>query len=486
MIDTSSKALINAALIALMAFTFIADLYLPHGVAGWVFYLLACLGSAYGGRLRLALLVAVACSVLVFVGFLFVPPGIDPAWEIANRGVAIVAIWSTVFVARTLSKHSASLADSSERLSTVVAERSRALASLNLSEQHLAAVINTATDAIITIDEAQRIVMINPAAEQLFGYAHGDLTGAPLTLLIPTRFHNAHPHHVSQFGGTGKSARRMGGKVDVFGARANGEEFPVDASISHFSEDGHIFYTVILRDISARMRAEAALTDSQRELRELSDNLLTVREEERKHISRELHDDLGQRLAALRNDLTLLRKGLDNLPGDSIKLARNAESIDHLLVDTIASLRRISSDLRPRPLDDLGLIAAIRVLAGDFSKNHKVRCTLDAAVVEPHLDSKIAVALYRMVQESLNNAAKHAAASEVSIKFFVTDGKLIVQIADDGVGMAESAMRKPGSFGLIGMRERAAALGGSLVVNSTPGAGTCLQFSVPVDNALLK
>ncbi len=479
MIERSANTLINVGLIALIAVTFLADLYLPHGVAGWVLYLPACMGSAYRSRIETAAFVAAICSLLVIIGFFFSSAGIDRAWEIANRSVAVLAIWSTLLVARSLSKRSARLVDTSEKLDAVAAERSEAIALLNRSEQRLLALINTATDAIITIDEAQKIVMINPAAEQLFGYAPAELLGQTLNLLIPARFQHSHERHVTEFGGTGKSARRMGGKVDVFGARRNGEEFPVDASISHFSEDGHKFFTVILRDISAQKRAQAALNESQRELRELSDNLLTVREEERKHISRELHDDLGQRLAALRNDLTLLRRGIDNPAEDKSRLRKNADDIDRLLVDTIAALRRISADLRPRPLDDLGLVAAIRVLAGDFSRQQNLQCVVDASDIEPALDGKIAVALYRMVQESLHNAAKYAGANRVEIKLTADDGELVVQIADDGVGMSEAEIRKPGSFGLLGMRERATALGGSLTIHSAPGAGTQLRFCIP-------
>ncbi len=364
-------------------------------------------------------------------------------------------------------------------LRTVIAERSSAIASQNRSEQRLAAVINTATDAIITVDQEQNIAMINPAAERLFGYLPGELIGKPLLSLIPARFHSAHPGHVTEFGGTGKTSRRMGGKVEVFGVRANGEEFPVDASISHFAEDGRMFFTVILRDITAEKMAEVALTESQRELRALSDNLLTAREEERKHIARELHDDLGQRLAALRNDFTLLRKGIDAAPADAARHVSTAAGIDALLVDTIASLRRISADLRPRPLDDLGLVAAIRVLAEDFSRQHSVRCQIKADDVEPHVDARTAVALYRMVQESLNNAAKHARASEIDIGLVLNAEGLIVEIADNGVGMTDAEMRKRGSFGLIGMRERATALGGTFRVQSAPGEGTRLTLNLP-------
>ncbi len=354
------------------------------------------------------------------------------------------------------------------------------------TERRLAAMVETTTDAILILDHEQKITLANQAAERLFGYSQDRLLHQPVEMLIPTRFHRAHHHHVEGFGKTGTSVRRMGGEANVVGMRADGTEFPIDASISHLLEDGKPLYTVILRDITERKRAEQELRLSREYLRNLYDNLQTIREEERKRIARELHDDLGQTLGAVRIDLTLLR---NELPADTPALEKNAALIDKLLLSAITSVRRISSDLRPRPLDDLGLVPALQMLAGEFSQRHNVPCEVIAPSDDVPLPDEIASPLFRMVQESLNNVAKHAGATTVRIELNVDENSLSLTIADDGKGLLAADTNKADSFGLIGMRERAWAMGGSLDIwssdlNSDPNQmrkGTTVTISIPLD-----
>ncbi len=360
---------------------------------------------------------------------------------------------------------------------------------LKRSERRLAAMVETTTDAILILDHEQKIKLVNRAAELLFGYSREGLIEQHVEMLIPMRFHHVHHHHVDRFGKTGNSVRRMGGEANVMGLRADGKEFPIDASISHLLEDGKPFYTVILRDITERKRAEEELKISREYLRNLYDGLQTIREEERKRIARELHDDLGQTLGAVRIDLTLLRNAL---PADLPALAKNAALIDKLLLTAIGSVRRISSDLRPRPLDDLGLVPALQMLAGEFSQRYNIVCKLNAPSDELLLTDQIASPLFRMVQESLNNVAKHADAAEVNIDLKLDNNVLSITIADNGKGLVKADMKKSESFGLIGMRERAWAMGGSLdVVSSAMSGGgmrgnttgTTVSISIPLANA---
>lgn len=352
------------------------------------------------------------------------------------------------------------------------------------TERRLAAMVETATDAILILDHEQKITLANQAAERLFGYPQARLLHQPIEILIPARFHGVHHRHVEGFSKTGTSVRRMGGEANVVGIRADGTEFPIDASISHLLEDGKPLYTVILRDITERKRAEQELRLSREYLRNLYDNLQTIREEERKRIARELHDDLGQTLGAVRIDLTLLR---NTLPANLPELEKNAELIDRLLLSAIASVRRISSDLRPRPLDDLGLVPALQMLAGEFSQRHNIVCEVGAPDDMP-LPDDIASPLFRMVQESLNNVAKHADATLVRIELKVDDGSLFLTVADNGKGFAASESKKADSFGLIGMRERAWAMGGTLDIQSVEAnsdanqlvKGTKIAISIPL------
>ncbi len=344
------------------------------------------------------------------------------------------------------------------------------------SDRRLAALVDTTTDAIIIIDHQHNITLVNQAVEKMFGHTRESLMGKTIDVLLPARFRQAHHRHIEHFGSTGTTVRRMGGEANVLGMRANGEEFPIDASISHLLEDGKPFYTVILRDITARRQTQLELEASRKSLRELYDGLQTIREEERKRIARELHDDLGQTLAALRIDLTLLR---EDLPRESTKLAERAASIDDLLLSTIKSVRRISSDLRPRPLDDLGLVAAVQMLAEEVSQRHRIAISVVAPPDDLNLPDEIASPLFRMVQESLTNVVKHAEASSVTIAFSQGAGELTLSIDDDGKGMNPEQLPRSDSFGLIGMRERVNAMGGRMEIAST-SRGTRIVLLVPL------
>lgn len=354
------------------------------------------------------------------------------------------------------------------------------------TERRLAAMVDTTTDAILILDHEQKITLANQAAERLFGYTRDELMHQPIEMLIPARFHQAHHHHVEGFGKTGTSVRRMGGEANVVGMRADGSEFPIDASISHLLENGKPLYTVILRDITERKRAEQELKLSREYLRNLYDNVETIREEERKRIARELHDDLGQTLGAIRIDLTLLR---NELPAETPALENNAALIDKLLLSAITSVRRISSDLRPRPLDDLGLVPALQMLAGEFSQRHNIACDVSAPSDDIPLPDEIASPLFRMVQESLSNVAKHADATEVRIELNVDENSLSLSIADNGKGLLAADTKKAASFGLIGMRERAWAMGGTLDIHSADlnsgtnqiSKGTTVAISIPLN-----
>src|SRR5262245_48546552 len=158
-------------------------------------------------------------------------------------------------------------------------------------------------DAIIAVDEAQRIVLYNPAAEKVFLWPRSAVLGEPLDKLIPERFRAAHKEHIAHFGRTGATSRRMGRQTVLTGLRADGREFPIEASISQHGEGAGKVFTVILRDVTERVQAENALRASQRELREFAEVSQSAREQEKTRIARELHDELAQSLTALKIDL---------------------------------------------------------------------------------------------------------------------------------------------------------------------------------------
>jgi hypothetical protein len=359
-------------------------------------------------------------------------------------------------------------------------ERERAKARLATSEGRLRGILDSAMDAVITVDEQQKVVLFNDAAQAMFGCSRDDAIGAPLAWFIPERFRPAHAAHVEQFGATGVTARRMGGARVVTGLRRNGEEFPIDASISQLRDGDAKFYTVILRDVSERVRTLEHLAQSREELRELASAASTAREEEKARIARELHDEIAQSMSALKMDIGFVRASEG---GADPALGKRLDRMEAQIVVTIAAMRRIAADLRPLSLDDLGLIAAVETLAQTFERRSGVLVRLAVSDPDLRVAPLQATAIYRIVQESLTNIAKHANAANVDILIARNGDTLTVTVSDDGVGFPSGAARKPHSYGLLGIRERAYLLKGEASVKSEPGKGTTVSVALPVVDA---
>jgi PAS domain S-box-containing protein len=353
------------------------------------------------------------------------------------------------------------LRDATER---VRAEREQARLAARL-----AGLLDSAMDGIITVDEALRIVMYNRAAEKIFGWPQLQVMGQGLDILLPPRFRHSHAGHMQRFGHAGITSRRMGGDMVIHGLRRSGEEFPMDASISQIDTPEGKLYTVILRDVTERVRA-------QEDLAAFAKQSTAIREQEKSRVARELHDELAQSLTAIKMDTIWLK---DNLAPDARPVAAKVDDMLKLIDGAVASTRRIAADLRPLVLDDLGLLPAIEWLAQNFQQRWGIACTLDAQE-DLELGEPYATAVFRIVQESLINVAKHAQATRVAVSVQVVDGGVRLKVNDDGVGFDPRASRKPNSLGLAGLRERAHLLKGSVVVHSQPGQGSTIDAFIPV------
>ena len=331
----------------------------------------------------------------------------------------------------------------------------------------LSGLLDSAMDGIVTIDASQRILLYNRAAERIFGWPAVQVMGRPVDMLMPKRLRNAHRDHVGRFGATGVTSRRMGGAV-LLGLRASGEEFPIEASISQVDSPEGKLFTVILRDVTDRVR-------SQEELAAFAAEASGVREQEKARIARELHDELAQSLTALKMDTSWVRDNLEDRAAVLPKLQEMQGLLDH----AVAATRRIAADLRPLVLDDLGLVPALEWLAAGFTQRHGIPCTLE---VDPDLDlgEPHATALFRIVQESLVNVAKHAHARHVRVQLARTEREVVLRVEDDGVGFRPADPRKPQSLGLVGLRERARLLRGSVALASEPGRGTQVETRIPL------
>ena len=332
-------------------------------------------------------------------------------------------------------------------------------------------------DAIITVDKRQHIVVFNAAAERTFRCKAADAVGGPLDRFIPERFRTAHRAHVERFASTGATGRRMGSDMVLYGLRADGEEFPIEAAISHARYGGKELFTVVLRDVSARVKSVAELERSHNQLQELYRQMHEVREAERVRIARELHDELAQWLTALKMDTSWLAGRL--APEDD-KVREKFERMKGLVDSTVASVRRLAHDLRPAMLDDLGLVSAIEHLLHEFSQRSGIVVGLDTGTGEIEFREPLATAVYRMVQEALTNVARHARATEVRVAMRVTGNRLIVSAWDNGIGISAERLQSGKSLGILGIKERARTLGGGADVYSPAEGGTVVEIKVPV------
>jgi PAS domain S-box-containing protein len=403
--------------------------------------------------------VAAALGALLFANVFAFAGGTDSLWVIGSVLIAdMLAVGGGIAIAAR---------------EVMLAERRS-----GTSQARLDAIVDSAMDAIVTVDGAQYVVLFNRAAEEIFGVRREEALGAPLDRFLPQRYRAAHRGHVEQFGRTGVTSRRMGDVTTLWALRADGTEFPIEASISQAGEPGQHFYTVILRDITRRKIAQDALQEQQQELRRLSAQVLEAREEEKTRIARELHDELGQLLTALKMDLAWLRERLP--PGDA-DAAQRAEQMGRVLDQTVGSTRRISADLRPLMLDDLGLAEAANWLVGDFASRSGVRCEISMpgnGELEG-LDKSVATAIYRALQESLTNIARHAGARQAWVSVGADNGEIFFEVEDDGRGIAPADLAKTRSLGLKGMRERVNYLGGSIEVARAPRGGTRVRVRLP-------
>ena len=232
----------------------------------------------------------------------------------------------------------------------------------------------------------------------------------------------------------------------------------------------------ILRDVTDRLEAEAALRRSKDELHQIAQVGATAREQEKQRIARELHDELAQSLAMLGMDLNWLKGRLTEDGAATTKVA----AMQKMLAASVAATRRIAADLRPLVLDDLGLVAAAQWLVEKFRERHGIDCTITIEPERMDIEDPYATAVFRIMQEALTNVAKHAQATRVDVMLRRTDHHVTLVVTDDGRGFDLSAPRQATSFGLVGLRERAHLVGAELRLHSAPGQGTRIEVDMPL------
>jgi two-component system, NarL family, sensor histidine kinase UhpB len=342
----------------------------------------------------------------------------------------------------------------------------------------------------------ERFAYVNPAFERLWGYSIEDLYRNP-GLWKDTLHCEDRPHVAATVGNwiRGMHGARYDAEYRI--VRPDGEVRWIADHRFILRRKGGITSRIagIAEDITEKKRLDEALRQANAGLEERvqsrtaelerSHQLLqaltavqeSIQEEERKRIARELHDELAQKLTVLKLQTTSV---MATLPAGDPGLTRQMQDMNSLLTETMRAVGQIAADLRPIVLDELGLVAALRDLVEQFSERTKIECEFNVYPADLSVDNRLAMALYRMVQESLTNVARHAEATEVIVSLDRDpSGKITLNISDDGKGLPNEDQRTRGSFGLIGMRERTAMLGGEIRIHSQPGAGTSIEIVIP-------
>lgn len=233
----------------------------------------------------------------------------------------------------------------------------------------------------------------------------------------------------------------------------------------------------VLIDITERKKAEKELEESYQSVRKLTEYLLNIREEERTSIAREIHDELGQQLTIMKMDAFWLNK---KVGAENNEIREKIQGLLEMIDDTIKSVRRISTDLRPSVLYDLGLAAAMEFHLKEFEKRSGIRTKFTEPETELQLPDHVKIALFRIFQESLTNVARHSGAKTVTIKLKMENKIIVLIIEDDGVGFDEKEVAAKRTLGVLGMKERAAGIGGEYIISGNPGIGTTIEVKIPL------
>lgn len=352
-----------------------------------------------------------------------------------------------------------------------VTENKLAEDALRSSEERFRNITEQVSEIIFMTDNTGYITYISPQVISVFGYSALEMTGEHFIRFVDeTDYQKA----MSAF----KTSMKTNSRVQNFPARMkrkDGSVFIGEVSSNGFYVDGRSDGAIgVIRDVTERKNAEEAIRRSKETMEELHRHLTEVRENERADISREIHDQLGQSMTALKLDLNWVQEHIATDPESRAKLA----SMIDLASATIRDIQRISSELRPGILDDIGLAAAIEWYAEEFEKRSGIKVHLNLDEVQAESDQKN-LTIFRVTQESLTNVIRHANAKKVKISLSEIKENIILEIKDDGVGMPEEKVNSPRSLGLLGIRERVAQSSGILVISSRPGSGTSIRITIP-------
>ncbi len=356
-----------------------------------------------------------------------------------------------------------------------ITEHKEAKESLQELDALKSSILDAIPQAVVGLQN-RLINFANTAVEEVFGWRPEEVIGKSVTIFyrndkeaeeIGRHFYSTLEHQrtfVSEF-----NCRRKDGRDILCHMRS--------ARIGDALKERRIVITY--EDITEQRRAEEELASSREQLRNLSIYLQSVREKESTRIAREIHDELGQSLTALQMDLAWLASCMP--PGD-LSLATKVQRMRGLVDTTMESVHRISTELRPILLDDLGLTAAMEWQVGEFQERTGVECDARFDCGDSSVEKDLATALFRIFQETLTNVARHAEATLVRVRLTQKDNELRLEVSDNGKGITPRQIADPKSFGIVGIRERVNLWGGTVSINGKPRKGTTIKVRIPMDN----
>jgi len=371
--------------------------------------------------------------------------------------------------------------------STATARRLRFAAVQPASETEIHRLVaENVADIICVLDLNLRVIYLSPSVTRLLGYSVEEALGQYWDQWIDVALTPECAAIASKaFRDMVASLDR--GPEDVFKSwtteleflRSDGSTLWTESKVTvpRTPEGRPIGFIGIVRDISERKRTEEALKHSESQLRLLSQRIIEVQEEERSRIARELHDQLGQELVALKIELVSLAERLAGVP----PLRDRARSMLDMVESLDATSHRIAVSLRPEILDELGLVKAIQWYAEDFERRSGISCPVEAPLDEPVLGRQTATCAYRIVQEALTNVWKHSGASQARIRITTSDNTVTVSVSDNGVGLDFKRLPDTPSLGLLGMRERASLAGGKVSIRRNRGKGLRVLANLPMN-----
>ena len=356
-----------------------------------------------------------------------------------------------------------------------ITERKRAEAALRASEERFRAIFDQAAVGMAMVALDGRFRLVNQRLCAICGYTPDHLQTLTFQAITHPDDLTADLAYVDQV---------LRGDITTYSMekrylRADHSIIWINLTVALVRDEAQqpAYFISVIEDISARKQAEDQLRHSREQLRALAAHLESVREEERRWIAREIHDELGQTLTGLKMDVTWLAR---DLRPDQTAPRAKAQGILNLIDTTIDAMRGLIAQMRPGILDDLGLVAALDWQAQEFQQRTGIECRVELPADDVALEPERAVVIFRICQEALTNVTRHAQATQVTIRLTVAEHALTLRVADNGRGIRPNEVDSPQAFGLIGMRERTLLLGGTVSIAPQVQGGTCVTVSIPI------